>query len=308
MKRILYPLFVLAATLSVSCSKSVDAVVSSESEMALSPVVQKSATKGIINGTTFPTTRSMVVSADLMADTGGTGNYFSNIGFSYNSGQSVWVPANTYFWPLTGGLEMLAYSAGSASVTPTWTNATKVVLSCADCTADDILMGGLTGAKPSSKSIAFKHCLAKASLNVSASVASVVKVKSVTLNFKKGATLTITKSAGSSTVSVATSLTGSATNNTMFSGNQTVTATAAALGTNGSPILVPAQTPASMTITYSLTNNNGESGNMTVTKTLSTAMVAGSAYTYNIVFTLTGITVTATLTDWANGGSTQVAV
>lgn len=250
--------------------------------------------KGVITGTTFPTTRSMNVSADLMANTGGSGNFFSNRVFSYAT--SSWTPAIATYWPLAGNLEILAYSAGSASVTDTWTNATQVVLSCSDCTADDILMGGLTGANSSNNTVAFKHCLAQVNVTAAASAASVVKIKSITITAYKGATLTITKSAGSSAVSVATATSGSQTANTIFSGNQTVTASAAAVGTS---LLLPAQTPSKITISYTMTTGGTESPVMTVEKTISSALVAGNAYTYAIGMTLTGITLTATLTDWS---------
>lgn len=296
-------LFLLAMSLLASCNKE---GLYSESREAISiaPVVENNKTKAVITGTTFPTSRSMVVSADLNADTGGSGNYFSNETFTY--GTSDWVPAHTYYWPLAGTLEMLAYSAGSASVTPTWTNATKLVLSCANCSADDILVGGLTGAKSSSKTIVFKHALSQIKCTASANVGSTIKVKSITFNAKKGATLTVTKSAGSSNVSVATALTGSATENAVLSGgNVTVGTSAAAIG---SPILIPAQTPSSMTITYTMMNGGAESPVMTVNKELSTSMTPGNAYTFAIAFSVTGITVTATLTDWDSSSSQEINI
>lgn len=296
-------LTLLAMSLLASCNK--EGLYSESREVVgIAPVVENNKTKAVITGTAFPTSRSMVVSADLNADTGGSGNYFSNETFTY--GTSDWVPAHTYYWPLAGTLEMLAYSAGSASVTPTWTNATKLVLSCANCSADDILVGGLTGAKSSSKTIVFKHALSQIKCTASANVGSTIKVKSITFNAKKGATLTVTKSAGSSNVSVATALTGSATENAVLSGgNVTVGTSAAAIG---SPILIPAQTPSSMTITYTMMNGGAESPVMTVNKELSTSMTPGNAYTFAIAFSVTGITVTATLTDWDSSSSQEIKI
>lgn len=297
----------VAACAFASCTKGVEGT--SGSQMKLSPVVEvNSATKAVITGTTFPTSRSMVVSADLMANTGGSGNYFTGVTFTYDGGSSVWVPATTYYWPLNGGLEMLAYSQGSVSVTPTWTNATNIRLVSTDFTADDVLLGGLTDAKPATKSIAFKHALSQVKFQGKASVGSVVKIKGITINAYKGATINGAKSGGSSNVTITTStLTGQA-NVSSFSGNQALTTSYADVGTNGSPILIPAQTPASVTVTYTITNNSVESGTMTVTKSLSTAMVSGSAYTVQLNFTLTGLTVTATLTDWASGGNVPVSI
>lgn len=303
-KKIIFAITVAHALFALlSCDKIETTSLAPREQMAVNPIVGLNHVKGIVSGTTFPTSRSMVVSADLMANTGGSGNYFSNLTFTCSNG--VWSPENIYYWPLTGGLEMLAYSSGSASVTPEWTNATQVVLTCANCSADDILMGGLTSATASSKTIGFKHCLAQVNATVSASSASVIKVKSITLNAKKGATLTVTKSAGNSVPAVSTTLSGSATDNSLFSGNQSVTASATAIG---SAMLLPEQTPGSMTITYTITNNGTESSAMTVTKTLSQALAAGSSYTYAIAFTLTGITVTASLTNWTDSSSTSVSI
>ena len=290
-----------------SCSKQEESMNADRAPMDVSPVVTVGTagdTRAVITGTTFPTTRSMVVSADLNSNTGSTGNYFTNLTFTYNS--SVWAPANTYYWPLSGGLEILAYSAGSASVTPTWTNATGVSLACSDCTADDILMGGATNATATSKSVAFKHCLSQVKVTAKSSVASVIKIKSVSVNAKKGATLAISKSSGSAATTVATTLTGSASDVSVLSGgNVTLTTSAQNIG---SAILLPAQTPASIKIGYTITNNSVESATMYVTKSVTTALVAGSAYTYAITATLTGLNVTATLTDWTDGSSTAVSI
>lgn len=289
----------------VSCNKQESRITAERVSMDISPVVGIPTTRGVITGTDFPE-RPMVVSADLNSSTGSSSNYFTNVTFSYSGG--VWAPATTYYWPLSGGLELLAYSAGSASVTPTWTNATAVSLVCSDCTADDILMGGATNATPSNKSVAFKHCLAQVNVKAAAanSASTAIKIKSVAINAKKGATLAISKSAGSAATSVSTTPSGSAADISVFSGSQALTTTSTAVG---SALLLPAQqTPGSIKIGYTITNGSTESATMYVTKTLSTALTAGNAYTYTITATLTGITVTATLSDWADGGSTGVTI
>ena len=290
-----------------SCNKMETVMQSEQAPMSFSPVVGMP-TKAIVNGTTFPTSRTMVVSADLGAGTGSTANYFKGVGFTYNSTETVWKPTSgSYYWPLAGSLEIMAYSGGSLvfSSTPTWTNATSVVMTSADYTADDLLVGGLTAATASSKSIAFKHALCKVSCTAKASVANIIKIKSITINVKKGATITATKTAGNSAVSFSTaSLTGAA-DVSMFSGNQALSTTAAAAG---NAVMFPAQTPASISVTYTITNNGVESPVMSLTKSLTTAMVSGSAYTLALNMTLTGLTVTATLTDWSNGGSTAVNI
>lgn len=291
-------ILVIAVTAFFACNKAETVI--EQTPMDLAAVTQV-ATRGVITGTAFPTSRSMNVSADVMASTGGSGNFFTDRTFAHNG--TAWAPSVTTYWPITGNLDILAYSAGSASLTASWTNATQVVLTCSDCTADDILMGGATNANASNNTVAFKHCLAQVKFTAKSSVASVIKIKSITINAKKGATLTVTKSAGSAAVSVATALTGSAANVSSFSGNQALTTTAASIG---NALLLPAQTPPSVTVTYTMTTNSEESPVMSVTKTVSQAITAGNAYTYAINMTLTGMTLTASLTDWNSVSATGV--
>lgn len=301
MKKALIFLSAIAALAAASCTKS-NLVTDTPEMMELRPVTGVMS-RGVVTGTTFPTDRSMQVSADVMANTGGSGNFFTNRTFSYSGG--VWVPSVTTYWPVTGDLDILAYSAGAASVSATWTNATQVVLSCTDCSADDILMGGATNCNKNSKSVAFKHCLTQVKFTAKAGVNTAVKIKKIDITAKKGATLTITKSAGSAATSVATSLTGSATAIRVFSGNTTMTTTAQDIGT---PLLIPAQTPSTVTVYYTLTTDGVESPEMSVSKTVTSALAAGSAYTYAIEIGVTEMTLTATLTDWvpASGGSVTI--
>lgn len=272
--------------------------------MDISALVDVMKVKSVVNGVTFPTDRTFVLSANLMAAQGGD-SFLREELFSYAAAKAAWTPSQVRYWPPTAGLEMLAYSAGSATVSSSWTGASQVTLSCTDCTKDDILAGGLTNARPASKNMVFKHVLAKMSFRVSGNVASAVTVKKLSMMFNKGADITVTKASGSSDVAIATSLTGSATDNVLFNGSKVVTTTASALK---SDIVVPSQTPSSMKITYTLNNGTGESQSMSVTKSLTQELVSGKAYTFDIVFSVNGITVLATLTDWDDGGTTYAFI
>ena len=290
-----------------SCNKNWTASDLPQQKMDFSPVVGKM-TKGLVTGTTFPTSRSMVLSADHNG-TGASGNYFSGVGFSYDSGITAWKPTSgNYYWPISGTLEILAYSGGSVSFssTPSFTNATSLSMASTDFTADDVLVGGLTGAKYGNNKIAFKHALAKTTFTAYASVGSIIKIKSIELNAKKGATITCSKSSGSSNVTFSTSSHTSAVNISAYSGSTTLTTSEASIGNT---ILLPAnQTPASITVGYTMTVNSTESPVMYVTKTVNQALTSGSGYKYRIYITLTGINVTATLTDWGDGGNIDVPI
>jgi len=292
------------AFFATSCDKSELCREDGPEALTLSSVISP-ATKGINNGTTFPAGNSMVVSADLGAGTGNAGaNYFSGVNFTFSTDH--WQPASgSYYWPLAGSLEILAYSSGSASVTPTWTNATNIRLVSSDFTADDVMVGGLTGATSASRTIAFKHALAKVMFTAQASVASTIKIKTITVNAYKGATINGAKSSGSSAVSFTTSSLTNQADISIYNSSYTCTASAASIG---SAIVIPAQTPASVTITYTIANNGVDSPVMSVTKSLSTAMSAGSAYTLALNLTLTGLTVTASLSDWSSGGTSSVSI
>lgn len=287
---------ILALSAALAVLPSCDKMSPGRDGLSVRPAVSVP-TKGVITGTTFPTSRPMVVSADLSTSTGGSGGYFSAVPFTYDAGGAVWKPTGEYYWPMAGTLEFLAYSQGSVSVTPTWTRATKVVLVSSDFTQDDVLVGGLTGATSSSKTIVFKHALSQVRLSGKASAANVVKIKAVSFSYSKGATLTVTKSAGSSAVTVSTSALTAAASAQCFSGNKTLSASFTDIG---SPLLLPAQSLSEVKIVYTLTNNGTESAQHTVTKSLSTALSEGKAYDIKLDFTLTGISIAVSMIDWTD--------
>jgi len=59
-----------------------------------------------------------------------------------------------------------------------------------------------------------------------------------------------------------------------------------------------------LTVTYTVTSADGVTVTNTSTKTLDENWAAGSAFTYNLTFTLTGVQFSSSVTDWnATGGS-----
>ena len=294
-----------------ACNKQESIITAERQPLWLSPVVGLNQTRGVVTGTAFPN-RSMIVSADLNTSTGYTGsskNYFTGVTFNQTTTTSgIWSPASgSYYWPLTGGLDMLAYAPGEATVTPTWGSGSyqvtdRVTLACSDCRNDDILIGAVSNATSASNAhtIAYKHCLSQIKVRGSASVNSVVKIKGVVVKAYVGANILVERSGG--TVSVSnTSTTGSQTNNTVYTGNLTLTSSAQSFGNT---ILLPAQSfsnsAGDIVITYTITNTSGESQSMTVSKAINLTMEPGKAYTFDISATLNGLTVQASLTDWTN--------
>jgi len=306
MKR-LFILIPVLAVLTMSCNKA-QLTTETPDQMTLQPYTQVQS-RAIATGTVVPTDRTMIVSADVQSSTGGSGNFFTNRTFSYSS--SVWVPTITTYWPVAGTLDILAfaYKSSDISLTPTWTNATQVVLTNSNFTTDDVLMGAATDADRSHNTVAFQHCLSQVKFRANATVSDVITIKQIDIYAKKGATLTITKSANSSSLNCNTALSGDPVANTVFSSTQVLSGTLTSIG---SPLLLPVQTPTKVRIKYTLTTGTGASQTvspeMWVEKTLSTAIARGSAYTYDISFTLRGMELTASLTEWtgASGGTVSI--
>ena len=300
----------LAATALASCNITDITSQNAPEVMSIAPILQKMQTKAIYAGT-FPTSGTLMLSADVNANTGNStgANYFTGLSCSY--GSSVWTPSPTHYWPLQGGLDMLGYWC-DGTVTPSWTQANSVSLTFSDLSSNDLLVGAKVNVTAASKNITFKHALCKAqvkAVTASGTPANVIRINAITLKFKKGATIVITntKSGSGNTASVGTpTLSGSATENSVASGlTQNVTATATQVGNS---ILFPAQTPSEIKITYQISNNGSWSSQMVTTKSISQACTAGNSYTYTLTFTLNGITVTADLTDWAADTNVSVGI
>ena len=108
-KRILTYIFLVAAAVTASCTKNVIDLPSGGS-ISFAPVAEKS-TKAIIEGTSYPTTESFVVSAYHE----GSDAYFEDLEASYNNSIALWETSTAEYWPLAGSLDFIAYSPSSAS-------------------------------------------------------------------------------------------------------------------------------------------------------------------------------------------------
>jgi len=104
MRRIIYNICALCvfAGVTLSCARS--EVDLDDRVMRFSPATAK-VTKTIIDGTTFPTDSTFVVSA---IHTNGT--YFDNLVASYDSSVSLWATSDPQYWPLSGALAFYAYA------------------------------------------------------------------------------------------------------------------------------------------------------------------------------------------------------
>ena len=69
-------------------------------------------------------------------------------------------------------------------------------------------------------------------------------------------------------------------------------------------MVVPDQGIASFTVNYTVDGNDYD---YTFTP-VSTSLAQATKYIYNITFTLHEIEIAATVTDWGNGGSTNVPI
>lgn len=108
-KRILTYIFLVAAAVTASCTKNVVDLPDGRS-ISFAPVAEKS-TKAIIEGTSYPTTESFVVSAYHE----GSDAYFEDLEASYNNSIALWETSTAEYWPLAGSLDFIAYSPSSAS-------------------------------------------------------------------------------------------------------------------------------------------------------------------------------------------------
>lgn len=355
MKPVHYLFMLAAMALMFSCN---EISVNEEAEylISMSPGVDVT-TKAPIDGTVFPTTRSMKVSAYYNAPSGrGTSaNYFSNTRFTYSGG--IWAATDGKYWPFNctaganpqGTLDLFAYSVSDngngacdvAGYTPTY-HLDNVAQGCTVVVPDnfsnqyDMLFGRSAGCTRTTSGTAvqravpmtMRHAMAclifTASCNIprEAATNSGITIKSIVLeNAYFGGTVAMngTASAGSQcTWSSLTGQHGPSVSNAGFSLSMSdydvpgelmdISAAGNHMGIGGVGIVVPEQAVTRFYITYVLHNGKDDAGN-NVDNTLtylydipstvdSGQWLEGKKYNYRIAFTLTGITITPTVTDW----------
>lgn len=287
----------LAATL-VSCREIEISVAASGDPIHVRVMVTEGpGTRGVATGTSLPTEATMYLSADHNG-TGASGNYFSNVPFTASG--STWSPqSGSYYWPLSGNLELLGfcnYGPTDFSSSATRTNATAISVSSSDWTNNDMMFGAATGAPASGTTMAFRHALAQVKFTARMTVDGSINLKSITFNGIKGATLSCSKSSGSASLTVNSSTSGySSSTVTAFSGTQALTSTATAAG---SPVLMPDQTITSITVTYASVSGGVEGTAETVTKPVSQALTKGYAYTFALTVESQDIRFDISVTPW----------
>ena len=307
------------------------AIDKSTQAVAISPVA--SVTKaGPIDGTVFPNSYNMVVSAYYNAAEGASGNYFSGITFSRNASTGRWDESK--YWPMSGTLNILAYSANDGTnnvvtAAPVYSakNTDGVTLTVTDNrTAQvDILHSQVEEQTYSASGVPmqFKHAQAAiafvAKSNVAYHAASNVgiTITKITLNDAKySGTLAISKTeaAGSTPADgycVWSSLGSEADKDLPGLSSYDVPASYIDItyagnhfGIGNTGIMVPEQTQTSFTIYYTLHNGKASDGTTNLdnalqyTHTLSGDWIEGKKYVYELNFTLNKIEITPVVVDW----------
>ena len=135
----------------------------------LSPATQK-ATKGIIEGSVFPTDSSFVVSAIHT-----NGVYLDNLVASYDSQTGYWATASPRHWPLSGELDFYAYSPSAIA---SYSGATVILDENDGVTASAYTCDGITdflyasycvddcGSHPAAVPLVFSHALSQIAIQV----------------------------------------------------------------------------------------------------------------------------------------------
>ncbi len=297
-------------------------------EIAFFPLSQPN-TRTAVEGSVFTPTTMQVSAYDATTPC----NFFTNVTFTKD--ETTWKGGK--YWPLAPvTINFLAYSeltAGSA----TWnvTNPTSAVtLVMGDnktaqndlmyaCGTGTVTQSGNTLTFPDNVPMVFKHAQAYIKFTVKAktsSEATAITVNSITLNSVScQGTFTVTHTNWNKTkaqrddagdTSLDNSVSGAWTSYDTNAGNILAVPAAGytALSTSAqdfaSLMVVPDQGIASFTVNYTVDGNDYD---YTFTP-VSTSLAQATKYIYNITFTLHEIEIAATVTDWGNGGSTNVPI
>ena len=324
MKKVLV-LLSAAALLLVSCAKVKDVYTGSPEsrQIAFSPLAQP-ATKAPIADGVFPTSSTMKVAA---YNKSAGAEFFAPADFTYSNSGTLWTGGKS--WPLSPAvIHFLAYAEFQGS-TVTWgtPSVASVALQMTDNSSaqKDLVYAIGTGEVtqssnaltfPTSVSMSFQHAQAWIAFNANAASGSGGRV---TVNYIK---LNGAKYSGTYTVTVSNyttdtpSATGAWSNlgaapeegvNIAGPGSAIATSESGTAIGNGL-LIVPDGTDAgdftSFTINYTL---DGKTYNYTYTPT-STNVLAGNKYTYNIVFSMHDIAISAGVQTWSAGSGVGVNI
>lgn len=172
---------VLTAVSATSCLKEIVVQGVGSGELTLNPRVDV-LTKAPIAGRAFPDTRTIVLSAYNNIPDGTSADFFEGITFKKDAASSSWTGGggtNPKYWPVTGTLDLLAYSADgfSPALTPAYNStncSADVTLTVPDNSATqvDILWTGAQdkAAAPTALAMTFKHAEAAVAFNAKGEV------------------------------------------------------------------------------------------------------------------------------------------
>lgn len=275
-------------------------------------------TKSAITTGVFPTSRDMFVSA---FHSGSSQNHFTETCFKYSSG--AWMADKS--WPLSGTLDFLAYSPGTASVsgitwgTPNATESIQFTLPDNSSLQEDILIG--CAASCPSKSdvvIDFKHPQAllmftgKSTESYNSVTNRGITINSITLKSAKYSGTILARRSSSDLSFFWSSLGSAKTLNVPGLSSTNLTPTAVTLG-NG--ILLPEQNEVGFNINYTLHNGTDVAGNLVntvvsydYTPSSPVSWEAGKKYTYGIDVSLKGISITPSVALWATGANKEIVL
>lgn len=189
-KKYVTSFLVAVALLATACQK--DELVSQQAQTSNRKIEVKACvasdgvqnfTRSAIVGTAVPTDRNLVMSAyfnnssdgERGVTSDGSCDYFKDVKFAFDG--NVWISEeNSIYWPLTGNLDFLAYSAEQNSLSATWGDegvdgvgvldcSKKVVLSgfnASQSALDDVLYGAANNLSSTSTAVPMEFRHAKA--------------------------------------------------------------------------------------------------------------------------------------------------
>ena len=318
-----------AAFAASACTQTMPDLMVDASSQAVSINPVAAVTKaGPIDGTVFPNSYNMVVSAYYNAAEGASGNYFSGITFSRNASTGRWDESK--YWPMSGTLNILAYSANDGTnnvvtAAPVYSakNTDGVTLTVTDNrTAQvDILHSQVEEQTYSASGVPmqFKHAqaaiafVAKSNVAYNASSNVGITITKITLNDAKySGTLAISKTDDATDGYCVWSSLGSEADKDLPGLSSynvpaayiDITSAGNHFGIGSTGIMVPEQAQTSFTIHYTLHNGKASDGTTNLDNALQYThscngdWTEGKKHVYELNFTLNKIEITPVVVDW----------
>ena len=296
----------------MSCSGKDELCPVASDEITLSPATEQT-TRAAITGTDMPDGFHIWLSTYLSDETEAANNrnYFTDV--EYAKDVSVWKSATSHYWPLQGTLDFLGIATDPAlGISCTWNasrNTSRVDVDVPDTYASqtEVLyaasypLAGVHASVPMS----FYHSQALLIFKARASTLNLIKVTDITIHdvYTDG-TLTV-KTDGPLIAEWDFSLSTPADKAVHKPALDYELEPGDTFLPFGSELLLPEQLNKTFTVTFKQRANTGIAwdSDLVVEQTFTFDDVfrlwhMGKKYTYNIDFTLTGITVTPSIEDW----------